>query len=69
MGLNSQVNIMLHQSHAGITGPALFVVVTHNVFIVRVWVLCEIPLYQVPGLISRKPTGQMEKYELQYSHT
>lgn len=50
---------MLHQSHASITGPALLVVVTHNVLIVRVWVLCEIPLYQVPGFISRKPRGPM----------
>ena len=49
---------MLHQSHAGITGPALLIVVTYDVLIVGVWVLCQIPLNQIPGLISREPGGE-----------
>lgn len=45
---------MLHQPHPGITRPALLIVVTHNVLVVGVRVLCQIPLNQVPGLISRE---------------
>lgn len=61
MKLNSQVDIMLHQSHAGISRPALLVVVTDNVLIVRVRVFCQIPLNQVPGLISREPGEPTKK--------
>lgn len=43
---------MLHQSHPGVSGPALLVVVAHNVLIVGVRVLRQVPLDQVPGLIS-----------------
>lgn len=52
---------MLHQSHAGIAGPALLVVITHYVLIVGVWVLRQVPLNQIPGLISREPGGPMKK--------
>lgn len=52
---NSQVDVMLHQSHAGIAGPALLVVITHNVLIVGVWMLRQVPLNQIPGLIGREP--------------
>lgn len=37
---NSQIHIMLHQPHPGITRPTLLIVVTHNVLIVGVRVLC-----------------------------
>lgn len=55
---NSQVDIVLHQSHAGITRPALLVVVTHDVLIVGVWVLRQIPLNEIPSLVSREPGGE-----------
>lgn len=54
MWRNLQVDVMLHQSHASISGPALLVVVTYNVLIVRVRMLSQVPLNQIPGLISRK---------------
>lgn len=37
---NLQVDVMLHQSHASITWPTLLVVVTYNVLIVGIWMLC-----------------------------
>lgn len=37
---NLQVDIMLHQSHASITWPTLLVVVTYNVLIVGIRMLC-----------------------------
>lgn len=46
---------MFHQPHASITWPALLVVVTHNVLIVGVRVLREVPLNQISGLVSREP--------------
>lgn len=58
---NSQVDVMLHQSHACITGPALLVVITHNVLIVGVWVLSQVPLNQISGLISREPGREKKK--------
>ncbi len=58
---------MLHQPHAGITGPALLVVITHYVLIVGVWVLRQIPLNQIPGFVSREPGGPMTKpHNLQF---
>lgn len=54
---NLQVDIMLHQSHAGITWPTLLVVVTNYVLVVGVWVLRQVPLNQIPGLVSREPDG------------
>lgn len=46
---------MLHQSHPGISGPTLLIVVTDNVLIVGIRVLSEIALNEVPSLISREP--------------
>lgn len=54
---NLQVDIMLHQSHAGIAWPTLLVVVTNYVLVVGVWVLRQVPLNQIPGLVSREPNG------------
>lgn len=52
---NLQVDVMFHQPHAGVTWPALLVIVTHNVLIVGVRVLREVPLNQISGLVSREP--------------
>ena len=43
---------MLHEPHAGVPRPALPVVVPHNVLVVGVRVLGEIPLDQVPAAAS-----------------
>lgn len=52
---------MLHQPHAGVTGPALLVVVAHDVLVVGVRVLGQVPLDQISGLVSREPSGATEK--------
>lgn len=44
---SAQVDIMLHKTHASISRPTLLVVVPHNVLIVGVRVLCEVPLDDV----------------------
>lgn len=38
---------MLHETHARISWPALLVVVAHNILIVGVRVLCQVPLDEV----------------------
>lgn len=50
-----QVDVVFHQPHPGVTWPALLVVVAHNVLIVGVRVLREVPLNQISGLVSREP--------------
>lgn len=55
LNANLQVDVMFHQPHTGITWPTLLVVVTHNVLIVGVRVLREVPLNQISGLVSREP--------------
>ena len=53
---SAQVNVMLHQSHPGVSGPALLVVVAHYVLVVGIWVLCEISLYQVSRFLCSEST-------------
>lgn len=48
---------MLHQSHAGITWPALLVIIAHDVLVVGVRVLRQVPLDQISGFVSREPGG------------
>lgn len=43
---------MLHQPHASITWPTLLVVIANNIFIVGVRMLSQVPLDQIPGIIS-----------------
>ena len=49
-----EVDIVLHEPHARVAGPALFVVVAHDVLVVGVWVLCQVALHQVFGLVRRE---------------
>lgn len=49
---STQVDIVLHEPHASISGPALLVVVPHNVLVVGVRMLCEVALDQILGLLS-----------------
>lgn len=41
----AQVNVVLHQSHPGVTWPALLVVVADDVLVVGVRVFGQVPLY------------------------
>ena len=56
--LPAQVDVMFHQPHASISGPAFLVVVAHNVLVVGVRVLCEVALDQLSRLLSCKPTKE-----------
>lgn len=47
---------MFHQSHPSITGPAFLIVIAHNVLIVGIRVLSQVPLDQISRLICREPT-------------
>ena len=49
---STQVDIVLHEPHSSISGPALLVVVPHNVLVVGIRVLCEVALNQILGLLS-----------------
>ena len=64
-----KINIMLHEPHASISGPALPVIVAHNVFIVRIRVLCEVALDQITSFFSWKPAKQVLDNQTVYSVT
>ncbi len=49
---STQVDVVLHEPHASISGPALLVVVPHNVLVVGIRMLCEVALDQILGLLS-----------------
>ena len=51
----AKINVMLHEPHASIPGPAFPVVVAHNVLIIWIRVLCQITLNQITCFISCKP--------------
>ena len=46
--------LFLHQSHSGVSRPALFVIISDNVFIVWIGVLSEVTLDQIARLVRRK---------------
>mmetsp|Transcript_15271 Transcript_15271/g.46146 ORF Transcript_15271/g.46146 Transcript_15271/m.46146 type:complete len:374 (-) Transcript_15271:3477-4598(-) len=46
-----QVHVVLHETHACITRPALAVVVPHNVLIVGIRVLCQVPLDEILAVV------------------
>jgi len=62
MSLYSQIDIMLHQPHSCISWPTLLIVVTNNVFIVWVWMFCEVSLNQISCLFSSKPVQSRPTY-------
>ena len=43
----AQIDVVFHQTHAGITRPALFVVVTDDVLVVGIRMLRQVALDQV----------------------
>ena len=45
---------MFHQSHSTILRPAFFVVVTDDVLVVRIWVLCEVSPDEFSGFVCCK---------------
>lgn len=47
-----QVDIVLHESHSGISRPAFLIVVADNIFIVRIRMLRQVPLYQITGFFG-----------------
>ena len=40
----TKVDVMLHETHATVSGPTLFVIVTDDVFVVGIWMLREVAL-------------------------
>ena len=49
---------MLHESHASISRPALLVVVADNILVVGVRMLGEVPLNELPSLLSCEPANR-----------
>ena len=50
-----QIDVVLHESHARVSWPALLVVVAHNVLIVGIWMFRQLTLDQVTSLLSSEP--------------
>lgn len=61
-----QVDVMFHEAHPSIPGPALLVVVAYNVLVVGIWMLCQVALNQVSCLICCKP-GNAQKRNWSYT--
>ena len=57
-----KVDVMLHESHTSISWPAFPVVVSHYVFIIRIWMLCEVTLDQISSFISCKPLRNKDQF-------
>ena len=53
--LPAQVDVMFHEPHPGISGPAFLVVVANNVLVVGVRVLSEVSLDELSSLFSSEP--------------
>lgn len=60
----SKVDIMLHQPHAGISGPTLPIVVAHNVLIVGVGVLRQVALDQISRLLSSEAEEHVDPVDV-----
>ena len=58
---NLQVDVVFHESHPGITRPALLVVVAHDVFVVRIRMFRQVALDQVSCLFCTKPIIMKQK--------
>ena len=54
---SSKVDIVFHQPHAAVFGPALPVIVANHVLIIGIRVLSEVSLNEFPGLV----TGEFEE--------
>jgi hypothetical protein len=63
---NSQIDVVLHQTHSGVARPALLVVVANDVLVVGIGMLSQISLDQVTSFISSE---SMEKVFCQKSLT
>ena len=48
----AEVHVRLHEAHAGVAWPALFVVVADDVLVVRVGVFRQVALHQLLGLLG-----------------
>ena len=58
VNMYSQVDVVFHESHPGVARPTLLVVITDDVFVVRVWMFRQVALYQIPRLLRRKSTNK-----------
>lgn len=65
----SQINIMLHQPHPTILGPASLIIVAHNVFIIWVGVLSQKPLDELSCFIRHKPEHDVNVVDVAHVHT
>lgn len=59
-----QVHVVLHEPHPSVSRPALLVVVTDNVLIIGVRVLCEVALDQVTSLLRRETEKDMHSLDV-----
>ena len=53
--MHLQIDVVLHESHARVSRPALLVVVAHDVLIVGIRMFCQVTLDQVTSLLSSEP--------------
>ena len=56
----SKVDVVFHQTHSSVSRPALFVVVTNNVFVVGIGMLGEISLNEITCFISCEAEEDVE---------
>ena len=65
----SKVDVMFHQSHSAILGPAFLVIVPNHIFIVWIWVLGQKPLHKFSCLISHKPENNVHMVNIPHVHS
>lgn len=60
---------MLHQSHSSITGPTFFVVVTDDVFVIRIWMFGEVALNQISCFFGGKAEENVNSIDVATEQT
>lgn len=60
----AEVDVVLHEAHAGVAGPALLVVVADDVLVVGVRVLGEVALDELLGLVVREAEAHVDPVDV-----
>ena len=61
---SSEIDIVFDETHATVSRPAALVVIADDVVVGRVWIRAEVPLNEVPSLLSCKAEQDVEPIDV-----
>ena len=65
---SAQIDIMFHQPHPAVLGPAPLVIIPHHIFIIGIGVLCKESLNELSGLVRYKPEHNVDVVDVTHIH-